>query len=229
MLSRPVDRFMMVRLQLKHRFKYESEWCDKCIIRSHKKPSRIQTHWNRWNWVELFDLRQIWWKWRAKTTFAPMNADDKQCHVWMKQTDTANEENLIGSTLDDVEDRPQWWCRKCLDDRAICSKYNIGADSCTQPTDFNEFVVFDRNPHRVIPAEKNKLSLLLTDISIEALAFPHSSPDGWGSFNKERLNRLNWKKYCKERLFSSDSRFTSDSSYIVSDNILAIWTSFFKC
>ncbi|CAF4396520.1 unnamed protein product, partial [Rotaria sordida] len=66
----------------------------------------------------------------------------------------------------------------------------------------------------VAPAEKNKLSSLLTDKTIEALAFPHLFPDGQGSYDEERETNLQWKEYCKARLFSSDSHFAADSSYI---------------
>ncbi|CAF2123941.1 unnamed protein product [Rotaria magnacalcarata] len=49
---------------------------------------------------------------------------------------------------------------------------------------------------------------------MEALAFPHLFPDGKGSFDEQRETILQWKEYCKTRLFSSDSRFAADSSYI---------------
>ncbi|CAF1344344.1 unnamed protein product [Rotaria magnacalcarata] len=37
----------------------------------------------------------------------------------------------------------------------IRTKYNIGTDYCTQPSDFNNFLVFDKEPCIVAPAEKN--------------------------------------------------------------------------
>ena len=100
------------------------------------------------------------------------------------------------------------------DNGDVRTKYNIGTDSCIQPADFNDFLFYDKEPCVVAPAEKNKLSSLLVDKSIEALAFPHLFPDGKGSFDEERVTDLKWKEYCKTRLFSSDSRFASDSSYI---------------
>jgi DNA replication protein DnaC len=75
-------------------------------------------------------------------------------------------------------------------------------------------LTFDKDPHIVAPAEKNKLCSLLTDKTIEALAFPHLFPDGHGTYNEERETVLQWKEYCKARLFSSDPRFGGDSSYI---------------
>ncbi|CAF4317779.1 unnamed protein product, partial [Rotaria sordida] len=75
----------------------------------------------------------------------------------------------------------------------IRTKYNIGTDSCTQPCDFNDFLVFDKEPCVVAPAEKK----------IEQ-----------GPYDEERETNLQWKEYCKTRLYSSDSRFATDSSYI---------------
>ncbi|CAF4260749.1 unnamed protein product, partial [Rotaria sordida] len=67
----------------------------------------------------------------------------------------------------------------------IRTKYNIGTDSCIQPYK-----------------------------TIEALAFSHLFPDGQGSYDEEREIDQKWKEYCKARLFSSDSRFAANSSYI---------------
>ena len=69
--------------------------------------------------------------------------------------------------------------------------------------DFNDPSMFDdeKDPWAVAPAEKNKLSSLLTDNSIEKLAFPHLFPDGQGSFDEKRMTKHGWKEYCKARLF----------------------------
>ncbi|CAF4555755.1 unnamed protein product, partial [Rotaria magnacalcarata] len=35
------------------------------------------------------------------------------------------------------------------------TKYNIGTDSCIQPCDYHDFILFDKEPSIVAPAEKN--------------------------------------------------------------------------
>ena len=98
-----------------------------------------------------------------------------------------------------------------LDNRA---KYTIGTDCCLQLADFGDYGMMENNPYVVAPAEKNKLSSLLTDKTLEKLAFPHLFPNGRGTLEEEREVKLHWKDYCKARLFSADDRFAKDSTYI---------------
>ncbi|CAF4515058.1 unnamed protein product, partial [Rotaria sp. Silwood2] len=117
-------------------------------------------------------------------------------------TEIANENRLKALALGDIDNTNNSDEEIDEDDKDIRTKYNIGTDSCTQPCDFNDFLVFDKEPCVVAPAEKNKLSSLLTDKTIEALAFPYLFPVGQGSYDEDRETNLRWKEYCKERLFS---------------------------
>ena len=78
------------------------------------------------------------------------------------------------------------------DEHDIRTKFNLGTASCIHPMDFNDPSMFDdeKDPLAVAPAKKNKLSSLLTDQSIEKLAFPHLFPDGQGSFDACELHLL---------------------------------------
>ena len=139
-----------------------------------------------------------------------LNIDDNLInHVQM-----SNEDRLQQMALGEVEDDVHSDEEVDEDIGDIRTKYNIGTDSCTQPADFNDFLFYNKEPCVVAPGEKNKLCSLLTDKSLEGLAFPHLFPDGKSTYDEERVVDLKWKEYCKVRLFSSDSRFASDSSYI---------------
>ncbi|CAF1332401.1 unnamed protein product [Rotaria sordida] len=224
-LPRPVDKSMMVRLQLKRRLKYKAVW-EEQLINAHDVRDALvvltRTHPGYKN-IKISEIAENY-----LTSDKGQNNDNvDHLIVEFMDIDTVEEENPIEETEKSSEDRLKKIALGDVDNNTIDddeqidednedirTKYNIGTDSCIQPCDFNDFLVFDKEPCVVAPAEKNKLSSLLTDKTIEALAFPHLFPDGQGSYDEEREIDLKWKEYCKARLFSSDSRFAADSSYI---------------
>ncbi|CAF2011244.1 unnamed protein product [Rotaria magnacalcarata] len=145
---------------------------------------------------------------------ATIDSEEISCKKLCTSVETTNDDHKNRLALGDIEDCPNDSEEMNEDIDDIRAKYNIGTDSCIQSADFSDFVMQENNLHAVAPAEKNKLSALLSDNTIEALAFPHPFPDGRGSFDEQRLSKLGWKEYCKVHLFSSDSRFASDSNYI---------------
>ena len=224
-LPRPVNRSMMVRLQLKRRLNYKAIWEEQFVNPNDVRDAlavlmRIHPAYKDIQVVEIDENYLL---------------SDKECTA--EETIASAVESMPVNDMEDGNDtkmveKPDSECLKRLalgdivdhggdedgdvneDANDIRTKYNAGTDCCTQPCDFNHFPLFDKDPHVIAPAEKNKLCSLLTDGTIESLAFPHLFPDGRGSYNEERDIVLQWKEYCKMRLFSSDPRFGSDSSYI---------------
>ncbi|CAF4604735.1 unnamed protein product [Rotaria sp. Silwood2] len=130
-----------------------------------------------------------------------MDVDTIKRENLIEETEIASENRLKALALGDIDNSTNSDEEIDEDDKDILTKYNIGTDSCTQPCDFNDFLVFDKEPCVVAPAEKNKLSSLLTDKAIEALAFPHLFPDGQGSYDEDRETKLRWKEYCEASYF----------------------------
>ncbi|CAF2866624.1 unnamed protein product, partial [Rotaria sp. Silwood2] len=223
-LPRPVDKSMMVRLQLKRRLQYKAIWEEQLINSNDIRDALlvlIKIH-PAYKEIKIYEINENYLtsdqetinEGNNKLTHELMDTESGEKENIIEETEILNENRLkrlalgdVETTIDNNEDIDE-------DKEDIRTKYNIGTDSCTQPCDFNDYLVFDKEPCIVAPAEKNKLSSLLTDKTIEALAFPHLFPDGKGSFDEDRESNLKWKEYCKARLFSSDSRFAADSSYI---------------
>ncbi|CAF1501797.1 unnamed protein product, partial [Rotaria sordida] len=223
-LPRPVDKSMMVRLQLKRRLKYKAIWEEQLInpndvrdalfvlTKMHPAYKNIKINEIHENYLTSDQVKND--ENNNESVVEPMHVDTISEENIIEETQLSNENRMKALALGDVDNTINSDEEIDEDDKDIRTKYNIGTDSCTQPCDFNDFLVFDKDPYVVAPAEKNKLSSLLTDKTIEALAFPHLFPDGQGSYDEERETNLQWKEYCKARLFSSDSRFAADSSYI---------------
>ncbi|CAF3978107.1 unnamed protein product, partial [Rotaria sp. Silwood1] len=223
-LPRPVDKSMMVRLQLKRRLKYKAVWEEQLINPNDVRDALFvltKMH-PGYKSIKINDIHENYltsdqeknYDNNIELVVEPMDVDNISEETVIEQTEASNEHSLKRLALGDIDNTIDSDEEINEDDKDIRTKYNIGTDSCTQPCDFNDFLVFDKEPCVVAPAEKNKLSSLLTDKTIEALAFPHLFPDGQGSYDEDRQTILRWKEYCKARLFSSDSRFASDSSYI---------------
>ncbi|CAF4185611.1 unnamed protein product, partial [Rotaria sordida] len=223
-LPRPVDKSMMVRLQLKRRLKYKAVWEEQLInpndvrdalfVLTKMHPAYKNIKINEIDENYLTSDQEKNYDNNIELVVEPMDVDTISEENIIEETQVSNENRLKTLALGDIDNTINSDEEIDEDDKDIRTKYNIGTDSCTQPCDFNDFLVFDKEPYVVAPAEKNKLSSLLTDKTIEALAFPHLFPDGQGSYDEERETNLQWKEYCKARLFSSDSRFAADSSYI---------------
>ncbi|CAF2973147.1 unnamed protein product, partial [Rotaria sp. Silwood2] len=223
-LPRPIDKSMMVRLQLKRRIKYKAIWEEQLINPNDVRDALFvltKMH-PGYKSVKINDIHENYltsdqeknYDNNIELVVEPMDVDTTSEETVIEKTEVSNENNLKRLALGDIDNNIDSDEEINEDEQDIRTKYNIGTDSCTQPCDFNDFLVFDKEPCVVAPAEKNKLSSLLTDKTIEALAFPHLFPDGQGSYDEDRQTILRWKEYCKARLFSSDSRFASDSSYI---------------
>ncbi|CAF4915376.1 unnamed protein product, partial [Rotaria sp. Silwood1] len=216
-LPRPVDKSMMVRLQLKRRIKYKAVWEEQLInpndvrdalfVLTKMHPAYKSIKINEIHENYLTSDQEKNYDNNVELVVEPMDVGTISEETVIEQTEISNENNLKRLALGDIDNTFDSDEEINEDEQDIRTKYNIGTDSCTQPCDFNDFLVFDKEPCVVAPAEKNKLSSLLTDKTIEALAFPHLFPDGQGSYDEDRQTILRWKEYCKARLFSSDSRF----------------------
>ena len=223
-LPRPVDRSLMLRLQLKRRLKYKAVWEEQLVnpndirealfllVKNH--PGYKDIHIGEINENYLISDKGLVDVDGEDVEMESTNFDNIGGEISIEEKNTSNEKRLERLALGDIEAYHTDEEEIEEDEKDIRAKYNIGTHSCTQPTDLNDLVVFDKDPYAVAPGEKNKLSSLLMDKSIEALAFPHLFPDGRGSFDEERTTKLTWTEYCKARLFSSEPRFASDPSYI---------------
>jgi hypothetical protein len=223
-LPRPIDKSLMIRLQLKRRLKYKAVWEEQLInpndvrnaliILTKKHPGYRNVNINEIDDNYLTSDKRIDNNIEGDEIIEPMDVDLNNGENLIEQVQMSNEERIQRLALGEIEDDDHDDDEVNEDIGDIRTKYNIGTDSCTQPADFNDFLFYNKEPCAVAPAEKNNLCSLLTDKSIEGLAFPHLFPDGKGTYDEERATDLKWKEYCKTRLFSSDSRFASDSSYI---------------
>ncbi|CAF1233541.1 unnamed protein product [Rotaria magnacalcarata] len=223
-LPRPVDKSMMIRLQLKRRLKYKTVWEKQLInpndirealtMRKKKHPGYKNIQIEDIDEDYLISVKEQSDEENENNNTATVDSEEILCEKPCTSVETTNDDHINRLALGDIEDCPNDSEEMNEDIDDIRAKYNIGTDSCIQPADFSVFVKQENNLHAVAPAEKNKLSALLSDNTIEALAFSHIFPDGRGSFDEERLSKLSWKEYCKVHLFSSDSRFASDSNYI---------------
>ena len=224
-LPRPIDKSLMIRLQLKRRLKYKAIWEEQFINPNDVRNALIvltKKHPNYRNITinEIDENYIVSDKFNnnpnlENETIEPMDIESTDGEFSFEKTLNISDDLQIQRlSLGDIDNNDQNDEEVIEDHEDIRSKYNIGTDSCTQPSDFNDFLCQNKDTITVAPAEKNNLSSLLTDKAIEGLAFPHLFPDGKGTFNEERVTDLKWKEYCKTRLFSSDSRFASDSTYI---------------
>ncbi|CAF3618964.1 unnamed protein product [Rotaria sp. Silwood1] len=120
-----------------------------------------------------------------------MDVDTNKEENLLEETEISDKNRLKALALCDIENNTNSDEELDEDNKDIRTKYNI-----------------------VAPAEKNKLSSLLTDKTIEALAFLHLFPDGRSPYDEEREISLKWKEYCKARLCSPDFReFAIKESY----------------
>ncbi|CAF2920230.1 unnamed protein product, partial [Rotaria sp. Silwood2] len=199
-LPRPVDKSMMVRLQLKRRLQYKAIWEEQLINSNDIRDALlvlIKIH-PAYKEIKIYEINENYLtsdqetinEGNNKLTHELMDTESGEKENIIEETEILNENRLkrlalgdVETTIDNNEDIDE-------DKEDIRTKYNIGTDSCTQPCDFNDYLVFDKEPCIVAPAEKNKLSSLLTDKTIEALAFPHLFPDGKGSFDEDRESNL---------------------------------------
>lgn len=224
-LPRPIDKSMMIRLQLKRRLNYKAVWEEQFInphdvregllylTTSHPGYTNVRIEEISDDYM-LTDLSNMREETEKNTVEVDTMNDVLDSNTTSKAIDMV-EDHLNKLALGDIIDDPEDECENIIEENNdIRSKYSLGTDSCLQPADFVDFASNLSKPFAVAPAEKNKLSALLTDNTIEALAFPYLFPNGRGSFDEDRLMKIGWKEYCKARLFSSDPRFASDSSYI---------------
>ncbi|CAF4112817.1 unnamed protein product [Rotaria sordida] len=207
-LPRAVDKSMMVRLQLKRRLKYKAVWEEQLInpnnvrdalfILTKMHPAYKNIKINEINDNYLTSDHEKAFENNSDSVVGSMDVDIIEEENLIEETQLCNENRLKTLALGDIDNTINSDEEIDEDDKDIRTKYNIGTDSCIQPCDFNDFLVFDKQPYK----------------TIEALAFSHLFPDGQGSYDEEREIDQKWKEYCKARLLSSDSRFAANSSYI---------------
>lgn len=215
---------MMVRLQLKRRLKYKAVWEEQLVNPNDIREALLMLVKNHPGYgnIQITEIEENYLT--SDKEMVSIDNDDVEIEsiddeniadeVSMEEKNVLNEKCLERLALGDIEEYLTDEEEIEEDGKDIRAKYNIGTHSCAQPIDLNDLIALDKDTHVVAPGENNRLSSLLTDNSIEALAFPHLFPDGRGSFNEERATKLTWAEYCKARLFSADSRFASDPSYI---------------
>ncbi|CAF4034650.1 unnamed protein product, partial [Rotaria sp. Silwood2] len=203
-LPRPVDKSMMVRLQLKRRIKYKAVWeeqlinpndvRDALLILRKMHPGYKNIKINEIDESYLTSDQNNNCENNTNSVVEIMDIDIIETENSIEEKVTSDENHLKSLALGDIDNNNNNSDEEIDEDNNdIRTKYNIGTDSCTQPSDYNDFLVFDKEPCIIAPAEKNKLSSLLTDKTIEALAFPHLFPDGKGSFDEDRESNLKWK------------------------------------
>ena len=218
-LPRPVDQSMMIRLQLKRRWKYKAVWEEQWINPNDVRQALLvlkEKHPAYAN-IRIDDVNENYLATDCENvSVEEMTEENKGDNDIAEERDVEREERKARLALGDVDKDQGDDDQVDEDEHDIRTKFNLGTASCIQPMDFNDPSMFDdeKDPRAVAPAEKNKLSSLLTDNSIEKLAFPHLFPDGQGSFDEERMTKLGWKEYCKARLFSADQRFAADANYV---------------
>ncbi|CAF2086322.1 unnamed protein product [Rotaria magnacalcarata] len=166
-LPRPLDKSMMIRLQLKRRLQYKAIW-EEQLINPH-------------------DINEI---------------DDNYL--------TSDKDNNVESNTDSLSetmDVDTFEKEDSIEEIAISNENHLETLALGDIDNNNSDEEIDEDNNDI----RTKYNI---DKTIEALAFPHLFPDGNGSFDEERETILKWKEYCKTRLFSSDSRFAPNSSYI---------------
>ncbi|CAF1469468.1 unnamed protein product [Rotaria sp. Silwood1] len=196
-LPPPVDKSMMVRLQLKRRLKYKAVWEEQLINPNDVRDALFvltKMH-PGYKSIKINDIHENYltsdqeknYDNNIELVVEPMDVDNISEETVIEQTEVSNENgrknkghfvrghfrkdilacihenSLKRLALDDIDNTIDSDEEINEDDKDIRTKYNIGTDSCTQPCDFNDFLVFDKEPCVVAPAEKNKLSSLLTD------------------------------------------------------------------
>ncbi|CAF5157042.1 unnamed protein product, partial [Rotaria magnacalcarata] len=185
-LPRPVDKSMMVRLQLKRRLKYKAVWEDQLINPYDVKDALLiltKMH-PGYKYIKINEIGESYLTFdqdnndenNTDSVIELTNVDTFEKVISIEEIAISDENHLKSLALGDFDNNNHSDEEIDDDNNDIRSKYNIGTDSCTQPCDFNDFLVFEKQPCIVAPAEKNKLSSLLTDKTIEALAFPHLFP-----------------------------------------------------
>ncbi|CAF3867646.1 unnamed protein product, partial [Rotaria sp. Silwood1] len=167
-LPRPVDKSMMVRLQLKRRLKYKAVWEEQLINPNDVRDALFvltKMH-PGYKSIKINDIHENYltsdqeknYDNNIELVVEPMDVDNISEETVIEQTEVSNENSLKRLALGDIDNTIDSDEEINEDDKDIRTKYNIGTDSCTQPCDFNDFLVFDKEPCVVAPAEKNKLS-----------------------------------------------------------------------
>ncbi|CAF4491297.1 unnamed protein product [Rotaria sp. Silwood2] len=164
-LPRPVDKSMMVRLQLKRRLKYKAVWEEQLInsndvrdalfVLTKMHPGYKNIKINDIHENYLTSDQEKYYDNNFELIVEPMDVETISEETDIEQTEVSNENNLKRLALGDIDNNIDSDEEINEDEQDIRTKYNIGTDSCTQPCDFNDFLVFDKEPCVVAPAEKN--------------------------------------------------------------------------
>ncbi|CAF4921703.1 unnamed protein product, partial [Rotaria sp. Silwood2] len=151
-LPRPVDKSMMVRLQLKRRLKYKAVWEEQLINPNDIRDALFaltKMHPGYKN-IKINDIHENYLTSDQEKNYdnnvdlvvEPMDVDTTSEETVIEQTKVSNENNLKRLALGDIDTMIDSDEDINEDDKDIRTKYNIGTDSCTQPCDFNDFLMF---------------------------------------------------------------------------------------
>ncbi|CAF4536932.1 unnamed protein product, partial [Rotaria sp. Silwood2] len=155
-LPRPVDKSMMVRLQLKRRLKYKAIWEEQLVNPNDVRDALFvltKMHPGYKN-IKINDIDENYLTSDQEKNYdnnielivEPMDVDTISEETVIEQTEVPNENNLKRLALGDIDNTIDSDEEINEDEQDIRTKYNIGTDSCTQPCDFNDFLVFDKEP-----------------------------------------------------------------------------------
>ncbi|CAF4197139.1 unnamed protein product, partial [Rotaria sordida] len=151
-LPRPVDKSMMVRLQLKRRLKYKAVWEEQLINPNDVRDALFvltKIHPGYKN-IKINDINEDYltsdqeknYENNNESVVEPMDVDTISEENIIEETQVSNENRLKTLALGDIDNTINSDEEIDEDDKDIRTKYNIGTDSCTQPCDFKDFLVF---------------------------------------------------------------------------------------
>ncbi|CAF4580777.1 unnamed protein product, partial [Rotaria sp. Silwood2] len=153
-LPRPVDKSMMVRLQLKRRLNYKAIWEEQLVNPNDVRDALFvltKMH-PGYKSIKINDIHENYltsdqeknYDNNVELVVEPMDVETISKETVIEQTEVFNENNLKRLALGDIDNTIDSDEEINEDGQDIRTKYNIGTDSCTQPCDFNDFLVFDK-------------------------------------------------------------------------------------
>ncbi|CAM4794791.1 unnamed protein product [Rotaria magnacalcarata] len=164
-LPRPVDKSMMVRLQLKRRLKYKAIWEEQLINPTDVRHALlILTKINpAYNNIKIKEIDQSYLtsdqqnndQTNTDSAIEIMHANISEKENLPEEISISEENHIKSLALGDINNNDNSDEEIDEDNNDARTKYNIGTDSCIQPCDYHDFILFDKEPSIVAPAEKN--------------------------------------------------------------------------
>lgn len=88
-------------------------------------------------------------------------------------------------------------------------------DTCMQPPDIaQKMLSYGEGIFSIAPAQGNRPVCFFFVPKLEAMAFPVQFPTGQNTLDEAREVKLSQSMYFNTRLFSADTRFATDQSYL---------------